>query len=393
MRRGLFTSESVTEGHPDKLCDRISDAVLDAALRVYPQARVACECLCTTGLIVVAGEMTERLGLDLAGTARQAAAEAGYDGPEAGFDAWNCAVLTAMDGQSPDIALGTSEKAGGAGDQGMMFGYACRETPCLMPLPITAAHMLAYRLAQSRKEGRLPGFLPDGKTQVTVRYSEDGKPAGIDTVLISAQHRADAEETQLRDMAAAEVLEPVLRKIREWDSSIDTSRCRFLFNPTGRFVKGGPAADTGLTGRKIAVDTYGGCAPAGGGAFSGKDPSKVDRSGAYMARYIAKNIVSLDIAQECTVQLAYAIGIPEPVSVCVCGEGLALPAERIEKAVRSTYDLTPQGIRRFLRLDSPVYTETSAYGHFGDCGALRPQRSWEETDDSSRLMQELERLS
>ena len=308
MSKYLFTSESVTEGHPDKVCDRISDAVLDAVMENDPNGRVACECCCTTGMVVVMGEISTDCYVDIPGIARRTLKEIGYNGPKAGFDGDTCAVMVAIDEQSPDIAMGTNDKMGGAGDQGMMFGYACNETPDLMPLPITLANQMAYKLSQVRKEGTLPYILPDGKTQVTVEYGSNGTPIRIDTIVISTQHYPDFVTEDLQDPLMSFVIKPVLEKAKEHLPELDIDTYDLFINPTGRFVKGGPAADSGLTGRKIIVDTYGGMAAHGGGAFSGKDPTKVDRSAAYMARYIAKNIVAAGICEKCQVQLAYAIG-------------------------------------------------------------------------------------
>ncbi len=397
MKR-LFTSEAVTEGHPDKLCDRISDAVLDAALLKDPASRVACEAFATTGVVVVGGEITTDCYIDLQQVVRKAITDVGYDSPEAGFDGNTCAVLTCIDGQSPDIDMGVTgsmeAKEGkakdtgallGAGDQGMMFGFACNETPDLMPLPITIANKLAYKLTQTRKTGAIPFILPDGKTQVTVAYGDDGKPQGIDTIIISTQHRDNISQETIRDALMNEVIKPVME---EMDLvSMVTSDTRLLVNPTGRFVKGGPAADTGLTGRKIIADTYGGYARHGGGAFSGKDPTKVDRSAAYMARYIAKNVVSAGLADRCEVQLAYAIGVANPVSVRVDTFGTGMvPDGELERLVCDVFDMRPKAIIDKLGLRRPIYTRTSAYGHFGT--VIKPgleERLWEVTDMSGIL--------
>ncbi len=379
MSRILFTSESVTEGHPDKVCDKISDAVLDEVMRKDPNGRVACETCCTTGMVVVMGEITTECYIDIPGIVRKTLNEIGYNGPEAGFDGNTCAVLTAIDEQSPDIAMGTNDKVGGAGDQGMMFGYACNETPDLMPLPITLANRMAYRLAQKRKDGTLPYILPDGKTQVTVEYDEAGKPVRIDTVVVSSQHKESVFAEELGKPILDEVISPVLEELKESCPEIDIETYNLYINPTGRFVKGGPAADSGLTGRKIIVDTYGGYAAHGGGAFSGKDPTKVDRSAAYAARHIAKNIVAAGLADKCQVQLAYAIGVPEPVSIRVDMYGTGKYSERVIcDAVEKVFDLTPAGIINRLKLRSPIYSNTAAYGHFGD--VTGDERAWEQTD-------------
>lgn len=396
--KNLFTSEAVTEGHPDKLCDRISDAVLDAALAIDPASRVACECFATTGLVVVGGEITTDGYIDIQKVAREAICEVGYNNPGAGFDGNTCAILTCIDGQSPDINMGVTGsmevKEGrakdtasllGAGDQGMMFGYACNETPDLMPLPITIANELAYKLSQVRKEEDIPFILPDGKTQVSVEYSADGKPLGIKTIVISTQHTPDVSLSEIREYLIDYVLEPVVEKYAEM--GLNTEGFKLLVNPTGRFVKGGPAADTGLTGRKIIADTYGGYARHGGGAFSGKDPTKVDRSAAYMARYIAKNIVAAGLAKRCEVQLAYAIGVANPVSVRVDSfeTGSIVPDEKLIRLVEEHFDMRPKAIIDRFQLRRPIYKETSAYGHFGNTlgipqEKLRGSRPWEDTD-------------
>jgi len=379
MSKILFTSESVTEGHPDKVCDKISDAVLDEVMRKDPNGRVACETCCTTGMVVVMGEITTECYIDIPGIVRKTLKNIGYDSPEAGFDGNTCAVLTAIDEQSPDIAMGTNDKVGGAGDQGMMFGYACNETPDLMPLPITLANRMAYRLAQKRKDGTLPYILPDGKTQVTVEYDEAGKPIRIDTVVVSTQHKESIFAEELGKPILDEVITPVLDELKESCPEIDVETYNLYINPTGRFVKGGPAADSGLTGRKIIVDTYGGYAAHGGGAFSGKDPTKVDRSAAYAARHIAKNIVAAGLADKCQVQLAYAIGVPEPVSIRVDMYGTGKYSEQVIcDAVEKVFDLTPAGIINRLKLRSPIYSNTAAYGHFGD--VTGDERAWEKTD-------------
>lgn len=378
MSKYLFTSESVTEGHPDKVCDRISDAVLDDVMAHDQNGRVACECCCTTGVVMVMGEISTTHYVDIPGIVRRVLKDIGYDGPRAGFDGNTCAVMVAIDEQSPDIAMGTNDEVGGAGDQGMMFGFACDETPDLMPLPITLANKLAYKLSQCRKAGTLPYILPDGKTQVTVEYSEDGRPIRIDTIVISTQHVPAVTQEELGVPLVENVIRPVLLAAKAHLPELDTETYNLFINPTGRFVKGGPAADSGLTGRKIIVDTYGGYAAHGGGAFSGKDPTKVDRSAAYMARYIAKNVVAAGIARKCQVQLAYAIGVAEPVSVRVDTFGQYKNEEALCRAVRQAFPLTPAGIIETLDLRKPIYTGTSAYGHFGMVAG--EWRTWEATD-------------
>jgi S-adenosylmethionine synthetase len=353
----LLTSESVTEGHPDKISDQISDAVLDAALNVDPTARVACETLVTTGMVVIAGEITTNAVIDYSRVAREAIREIGYTRAKYGFDCDTCAILSSIDRQSPDIAMGVD--TGGAGDQGMMFGFACNETPELMPLPIQVAHQLVWRLSEVRKSGELPYLRPDGKSQVTVEY-RDGRPFRLEAVVISSQHADDVSNEQLR----AEILEKVIKHTVSPELLDDNTK--YHINPTGRFVTGGPQGDSGLTGRKIIVDTYGGYAPHGGGAFSGKDPTKVDRSAAYMARYVAKNIVAAGLADRCTVQLAYAIGVADPVSVFVNTEGTGRVSEAVlSKLVRDHFELTPRGIIESLNLRRPIYKATAAYGTFG----------------------------
>jgi S-adenosylmethionine synthetase len=374
----LFTSESVTEGHPDKISDQISDAVLDAALSADPTARVACETLVTTGLVVVAGEITTDAVIDYSRVAREAIREIGYTRAKYGFDCDTCAVLSALDRQSPDIAMGVD--TGGAGDQGLMFGFACNETPELMPLPIQLAHRLAFRLAEVRKSGELPYLRPDGKSQVTVEY-RDGRPFRLEAVVISSQHDANVSNEQLR----AEIEEKVIKHTvgAEFSSELLDQNTKYHINPTGRFVTGGPQGDAGLTGRKIIVDTYGGYAPHGGGAFSGKDPTKVDRSAAYMARYVAKNIVAAGLADRCLVQLAYAIGVADPVSVLVDTAGTGRISEAaLSKLVRDNFELTPRGIIQELNLRRPVYKATAAYGHFGRNG---DGFTWEKTDKAETL--------
>ncbi|HJY26602.1 MAG TPA: methionine adenosyltransferase [Pyrinomonadaceae bacterium] len=370
----LFTSESVTEGHPDKISDQISDAVLDAALSADPKARVACETLVTTGLVIVAGEITTNAVIDYSKVARETIREIGYTRAKFGFDADTCAVLSALDRQSPDIAMGVD--TGGAGDQGLMFGYACNETPELMPLPIQLAHLLARRLSEVRKSGELPYLRPDGKSQVTVEY-RDGRPFRLEAVVISSQHADDVTNEQLR----AEIQENVIK--HTVSSELLDKDTKYHINPTGRFVTGGPQGDAGVTGRKIIVDTYGGYAPHGGGAFSGKDPTKVDRSAAYMARYVAKNIVAAGLADRCTVQLAYAIGVADPVSVFVNTEGTGRISESaISKLVRDHFELTPRGIIESLNLRRPIYKATAAYGHFG---RHEDSFTWEKTDKAEAL--------
>jgi len=370
----LFTSESVTEGHPDKISDQISDAVLDAALTVDPKARVACETLVTTGLVVVAGEITTDAVLDYSKIARETIREIGYTHSSYGFDCDTCAVLSALDRQSPDIAMGVD--TGGAGDQGLMFGFACNETPELMPLPIQLAHQLTRRLSEARKSGELPYLRPDGKSQVTVEY-RDGRPFRLDAVVISSQHADDVTNEQLRSEIQKQVIEHTV------SPELLDKNTKYHINPTGRFVTGGPKGDAGVTGRKIIVDTYGGYAPHGGGAFSGKDPTKVDRSAAYMARYIAKNIVAAGLAERCMVQLAYAIGVADPVSVYVNTEGSGRISDgALSKLVRDNFELTPRGIIESLNLRRPIYKATAAYGHFG---RSEDGFSWEKTDKAEAL--------
>jgi S-adenosylmethionine synthetase len=370
----LFTSESVTEGHPDKISDQISDAVLDAALTADPKARVACETLVTTGLVVVAGEITTEAVLDYSKIARETIRQIGYTSSSYGFDCDTCAVLSALDRQSPDIAMGVD--TGGAGDQGLMFGYACNETPELMPLPIQLAHQLVRRLSEVRKSGELPYLRPDGKSQVTVEY-RDGRPFRVDAVVISSQHADDVTNEQLRSEIQKQVIEHTV------SSELLDKDTKYHINPTGRFVTGGPKGDAGVTGRKIIVDTYGGYAPHGGGAFSGKDPTKVDRSAAYMARYIAKNIVAAGLAERCMVQLAYAIGVADPVSVYVNTEGSGRVSDAVlSKLVRNNFELTPKGIIESLNLRRPIYKATAAYGHFG---RSEDGFSWEKTDKAETL--------
>ena len=376
----LFTSESVSEGHPDKVADQISDAILDAILDQDPRARVAAETLCNTGLVVLAGEITTSANVDYIKVARDTLKDIGYDNTDYGIDYKGCAVLVAYDKQSPDIAQGVDEGKGldldqGAGDQGLMFGYACDETPDLMPAAIYYAHRIVERQSHLRKDGRLAWLRPDAKSQVTLKYV-DGKPVAIDTIVLSTQHAPEVEHKQIEEASIEMIIKPVVPA--EW-----LKNTRYLVNPTGRFVIGGPQGDCGLTGRKIIVDTYGGAAPHGGGAFSGKDPSKVDRSAAYAGRYVAKNIVAAGLASKCQIQISYAIGIAKPTSVMVTTFGTGkVSDEKIEQLVREHFDLRPKGIVQMLNLLRPIYRKSAAYGHFG---RNEPEFSWERTDKAAAL--------
>jgi S-adenosylmethionine synthetase len=378
MNDYLFTSESVSEGHPDKIADQISDAILDDILAQDPRGRVACETLVATGLVVIAGEITTTASVDYNRVARDTVKRIGYASSDAGFDHQTCAVLTSFGKQSPDIAQGvnqTDEREQGAGDQGLMFGYACDETPQLMPMPIYYAHRLMQRHSELRKDGRLPWLRPDAKSQVSVRYV-DGRPQSVETVVLSTQHHPDVSQDELAEAVIEEIIKPVI-------PSRMLMQTRYLINPTGRFVIGGPMGDAGLTGRKIIVDTYGGAAPHGGGAFSGKDPSKVDRSAAYAARHVAKNIVAAGIASKCLVQVAYAIGIARPVSLMVNSFGTGkLSEDRIRGLIERHFDLRPRGIIQSLDLLRPIYSKTAAYGHFG---RDEPEFTWEALDKVAAL--------
>ncbi|MBQ1327417.1 MAG: methionine adenosyltransferase [Eubacterium sp.] len=397
MEKRFFTSESVTEGHPDKICDQISDAVLDAILEQDPNGRVACETSCTTGLVLVMGEISTSAYVDIQKIVRDTVREIGYDRAKYGFDCDTCGVITAIDEQSQDIALGVDKaleakenqmtdediEAIGAGDQGLMFGYASNETPEFMPYPIAMAHKLSRRLTEVRKNGTLPYLRPDGKTQVTVEYDENGNPFRIDTVVLSTQHSEDVTQEQIHEDIKREVFDVILPK-----DMID-DETKYFINPTGRFVIGGPHGDSGLTGRKIIVDTYGGYARHGGGAFSGKDPTKVDRSASYAARYAAKNIVAAGLADKCEIQLSYAIGVARPTSIQVETFGTGkLSDEKLVEIVRENFDLRPAGIIKMLDLRRPIYKQTAAYGHFGRTDVELP---WEKTDLSEKLAKYLEK--
>ncbi len=374
-RNYLFTSESVTEGHPDKIADQISDAVLDALLTQDPTSRVACETLLTTGLAIVAGEITTKGYVEIPDIVRQTIKDIGYTRAKYGFDYETCGVITSVHSQSPDIAMGVD--TGGAGDQGLMFGYACDETPELMPMTIMLAHKLTRQLSEVRKTEVLPYLRPDGKSQVTIEY-RDGKPYKIHTIVVSSQHSPDVHLKDLREDVIEKVIKPVVPK-----HLLDEETIIYHINPTGRFVVGGPMGDTGLTGRKIIVDTYGGVGSHGGGCFSGKDPSKVDRSASYMARYVAKNIVASGIASEAEVQLAYAIGVPEPVSIHVDDFGTGkVDHDKLVKIIRDNFDMTPKGIMTTLDLRRPIYRKTAAYGHFG---RTEPEFTWERTDKAAKI--------
>jgi S-adenosylmethionine synthetase len=382
----FFTSESVSEGHPDKVSDQISDAILDAILAQDPYSRVAAETLCNTGLVVLAGEITTKANVDYIGVARNVLKRIGYDNTDYGIDYRGCAVLVAYDKQSPDIAQGVDRASDdylnqGAGDQGLMFGYACDETPTLMPLPIYLSHRLVERQAMLRRDGRLPWLRPDAKSQVTVRYA-DGKPVAIDTVVLSTQHSPEMSDgAKMKQSAIDAVIEDIIKPVLP--KELMKGDVKYLVNPTGRFVVGGPQGDCGLTGRKIIVDTYGGAAPHGGGAFSGKDPSKVDRSAAYAGRYVAKNIVAAGLASKCLVQISYAIGVAQPTSVWVTTQGTGkVSDEKIAELVKKHFDLRPKGIVQMLDLLRPIYEKTAAYGHFG---RDEPEFTWENTDKAAAL--------
>jgi S-adenosylmethionine synthetase len=377
----LFTSESVSEGHPDKVADQISDSILDAIFEQDPYARVAAETLCNTGLVVLAGEITTTANVDYIQVARETIKRIGYDNTDYGIDYKGCAVLVAYDKQSPDIAQGVDRNPEqnmdqGAGDQGLMFGYACDETPDLMPAPIWYAHRLVQRQSELRKDGRLPWLRPDAKSQVTFRYV-DGKPVEIDTVVLSTQHSPDITQADIREAVIEHIIKPCL------PDGLLTDKTKFMINPTGQFIIGGPQGDCGLTGRKIIVDTYGGACPHGGGAFSGKDPSKVDRSAAYAARYVAKNIVAAGLARQCQVQISYAIGVAEPINITVHTNGTGVVSDdKLALLVREHFDLRPKGIINMLNLLRPIYSKTAAYGHFG---RAEPEFTWEATDKAELL--------
>lgn len=392
-QKHLFSSESVTEGHPDKVADQISDAILDAILAADPSGRVACETLVTTGMAIVSGEITTTAEVRYPEIIRDTIRKIGYTNASFGFDATTCAVLTSVDTQSPDIAMGVD--TGGAGDQGMMFGYACDETPEMMPTPIMVAHRITHRLAEVRKSGELPWLRPDGKSQVSVEYVE-GRPVAIRAVVVSTQHDPEIKLSDLQDQVRQVVIDPILR-----ETDLDHDGARYFINPTGRFVVGGPQGDAGLTGRKIIVDTYGGFARHGGGAFSGKDPSKVDRSATYAARWVAKNVVAAGLAKRCEVQLAYAIGVAEPVSIMVetFGTGV-VPEDVLEAAVRQVFDLTPKGIIEALELRRPMFGPTAAYGHFGQAPSTATVQgrevklfTWENTDMVAELKAAAEKVA
>ncbi len=391
MERRLFTSESVTEGHPDKICDQISDAILDALIAEDPNSRVACETATTTGLVLVMGEITTNAYVDIQKIVRETVREIGYDRAKYGFDCDTCGVIVAIDEQSADIAMGVDKalearentmtdeelEAIGAGDQGLMFGYATNETPELMPYPISLAQKLAKRLTDVRKDGTLPYLRPDGKTQVTIEYDEDGKPARVDTIVVSTQHGEEVTQEQIHEDVKKYVIAPIV------PADMIDDETKYLINPTGRFVIGGPHGDSGLTGRKIIVDTYGGYARHGGGAFSGKDPTKVDRSAAYAARYVAKNIVAAGLADKCEIQLSYAIGVARPTSINVDTFGTGkLSDEKLVEIIRENFDLRPAGIIKMLDLRRPIYKQTAAYGHFGRTDVTFP---WEKTDVAEKL--------
>jgi len=386
MQKRIFTSESVTEGHPDKVCDQISDGVLDAIYAQDPHARVACECATTTGMVLVMGEISTNCYVDIPKVARETLCKIGYNSPEAGFNGNTCAILTAIDEQSGDIAMGVDNSYDdadtlGAGDQGMMFGFACDETEELMPAPISFAHKLSKKLSEERKNGNLPWLRPDGKSQVSVQYGEDGSIERLDNIVISTQHSEDIAINDLREAVIETIIKPTL------PAELIDGNTKFFVNPTGRFVIGGPVGDSGLTGRKIIVDTYGGYAAHGGGAFSGKDPTKVDRSAAYMARYVAKNLVKAGLAKRCQIELAYAIGVAQPVSVLVDTYGTGKMSDlELSELVRECFDLRPAAIISTLNLRRPIYQQTAAYGHFGRLDLDLP---WEKTDAVERILSKI----